>query len=201
MRKRTLPVLHNARRDEDGVTAVEFAMVAPVFMVMLLGIFDFGFHLYAQSVLQGSLQTAARGSTLEAGTSTADDLDEYVRRSVNSVVPRADITFSRRNYQNFEDVARPEDFSDTNGDGTCNDGEPFEDVNGNGSWDQDRGRDGLGGARDAVLYSAVAEYPRLFPLHNFIDVPPQVRIEGATVLRNQPYSEQGAREPEVENCT
>ena len=41
-------------------------------------------------------------------------------------------------------------------------GEPFEDANANGTWDEDRGSDGQGGARDAVLYVVSVSYRRAF---------------------------------------
>ena len=40
---------------------------------------------------------------------------------------------------------------DINANGTCDSGEAYEDANGNGIWDANRGRIGSGGARDAVL--------------------------------------------------
>ena len=42
---------------------------------------------------------------------------------------------------------KPEEFTDTNGNGTCDDGEPFEDVNDNGTWDADGGDVGQPGRR------------------------------------------------------
>ena len=195
------PCLKRLRGDTQGATIVEFAIVAPVFIMLLLGLFEFGFQAYSQSVLQGALQAAARNSTLEDGPASAAELDAQVLKMVKRVVPGADITFTRKNYANFEDVGQPEAFTDTNDDGICNNGEPFEDLNENGLWDADRGADGSGGARDAVLYTAVAEYSRMLPLAGLIDVSPNVKIEGRTVLRNQPFGEQSGREPVIENCS
>lgn len=194
-------LLHRLRRSQDGVTLIEFAFGAPVFIMMLMALFDLGFQIYAQSVLQGAVQNAARSSTIEGND--PDALDTEVRNNVQTVIPGATITFSRTAYANFEDVGIAEDFTDTAGaeDGICNDGEPFEDVNGNGIWDADRGIDGAGGARDAVLYSATASFDRVFPFHGFVGLPENITIEGATVLRNQPFSEQDNWEPTIENCT
>lgn len=189
------------RSDEAGATALEFGLVAPIFIMMLMALFDFGFQIYAQSVLQGGVQAAARSATLETGGTNSAAIDKEVEDIVRTVVPGAAVTFSRRNYANFEDVGKAEDFDDTDGDGICNNGEPFEDVNGNGAWDTDRGADGLGGARDAVLYGASVEYQRVFPFHKFIGVPGTIKIEGSTVLRNQPFNEQGERTPVVGACT
>jgi hypothetical protein len=87
-------------------------------------------------------------------------------------------------------VHQPEDFSDVDSDGVCDNGEPFEDVNGNDTWDADRGADGMGGARDAVLYTATLSYPRAFPLMGLLGFDNTVTARARTVLRNQPYGNQ-----------
>ncbi|ABC63744.1 TadE/TadG family type IV pilus assembly protein [Erythrobacter litoralis] len=200
---RRTSLLKRIARREDGVTIIEFAFAMPVFAVILMALFDLGFQIYAQSIVQGAVQEAARASTLESGGSNSAALDDTVRKNVQTVIPGATLTFTRKNYANFEDVGIPEDFTDTSGseDGICNNGEPFDDVNGNGVWDADRGADGLGGARDAVLYGASASFERVFPFHSFVPgMSKDVVIEGATVLRNQPYNEQGDRDPVVLNC-
>lgn len=186
--------------DRSGATLTEFAFVAPVLVLMLMGLFDAGFQVYARSLLHGAVQEAARNSTLEGGELTIEELDEEVRDQVQNIIPSAEITFERTNYASFSDVSQPEEFDDTNGDGECNDSEPFEDLNGNGSWDEDRGREGLGGARDAVLYQATAEFERMFPMHGLMGMDKNITIVSATVLRNQPFRTQDERPAVVGNC-
>ena len=68
--QKTLPSAIGA--DERGVTVIEFALLAPVLLITLLGMFDMGYTMYAQTLLQGALQQAARNSTIEgAASSTA----------------------------------------------------------------------------------------------------------------------------------
>ena len=193
--------LHRLRRDTGGVTIVEFAIVAPVLCLLLMGMFDLGFQGYAQTTIKGALQEAGRHSSLEPTLVTTSELDDEVRRRVQAVIPEAEVTFDRKNYATFGDIRKPEDFRDNNSNGVCDDGEPFDDVNGNGTHDLDRGRNGVGGARDAVLYTATATYPRVFPLHGFVKgMDGTVTLTGQTVLRNQPYDEQAARVREPGNC-
>lgn len=188
------------RQDSEGAALVEFALVAPLFVLMLMGLFDFGIQVYGRSLLQGAMQEAARDATLEGADLTTTEIDEAVESHVRNILPRAEIEFTRTNYANFSDVGQPEEFTDNNGDGECNAGEPFEDVNGNGTWDADRGQDGLGGARDAVFYEAVAEYDRMFPLHSLMGWDSRVTIEASTVLRNQPFDTQDDRTAVVGSC-
>ncbi len=188
-------------RDESGITAIEFGIVAPVLCLMLTGMFDIGFQGYAQTTIKGAMQEAGRKSSLEPTLITTSELDGDVRAAIHRVIPRADVTFTRKNYATFGDVGKPEDFTDGNGNNVCDNGEPFWDVNANDNWDTDRGAEGLGGARDAVLYTTTATYARVFPLHGFIEgMSDTVTVTGQTVLRNQPYDEQSSRVPEVKNC-
>lgn len=186
-------------RDARGATMVEFALLAPVLLTLLLGIFDLGFNVYTTTQLEGAIQKAARDSSIEGAGTLEAAIDAKVRAAVHDVVPNAKVTFARRSYATFGDVSRPEDFTDVNKDGLCNDGEPFEDANGNGSWDEDRGRAGFGGARDAVLYTVDVSYPRVFPVAKLIGLPPVQTTQAVTVLRNQPYGQQ-ASDSIVKNC-
>lgn len=193
--------MRKLQRDESGVTVIEFGFVAPVLCLLLMGMFDLGFQAYAQTNLSGAMQEAARKSALEPTVITTNQLDAEVTEAIQAVVPSANVTFTRKNYETFDDIDKPEDFTDNNGNGICDNNEPFEDLNGNLNWDQDRGRDGLGGARDAVLYTASASFDRVFPLYGFINIPSTATISASTVLRNQPYDEQTDRQPVVGYCT
>lgn len=44
----------------DGIAAVEFALLSPVFLLMLLGAVEFGRMLWTQSTLQQAVEAAAR---------------------------------------------------------------------------------------------------------------------------------------------
>jgi Flp pilus assembly protein TadG len=177
-------------RDARGVTVTEFAIIAPALLMVLLGVFDVGYNLYAASVLDGATQKAARDSTIEGAETQGLAIDDRVAEAVHNVVPNAQVSFSRTAYRDYSDVHQPEDYTDVDKDGLCDNGEPFEDVNGNGTWDSDRGADTMGGARDAVLYTVTISYPRAFPLMHLIGLPDTVTSQTQTVLRNQPYGTQ-----------
>lgn len=186
-------------RDTRGAALVEFALVAPILLLLLLGMFDMGYNYYVQSQLQGAIQQAARDATIEGAVTREADIDGHVAEAVHDLMPDADVRFSRRAYSRFSDVAQPEDFSDIDGNGICGNGEPFEDANGNGLWDEDRGSEGLGGARDAVLYVVTVSYQRPFGVTAFVGLPKDFTTQATTVLRNQPYAEQDVSAL-VRNC-
>lgn len=188
-------------RDEAGATLTEFGIVAPVLCVLVMGIFDMAHTQYTSSLVEGAMQKAGRDLTLETAGSTEAEIDQRVIDQVKTVTPAsAEITLEKLSHFEFGDIGEAEEFTDTNGDGICNDNEPFEDANGNDQWDPNRGALGIGGARDAVLYTATATYPRLFPMAGLIGLPENVTVSSSTVLRNQPYDEQNQRAG-VGNCT
>ena len=177
-------------RDDRGATLVEFAMVAPMLVLAILGLMDMGYNYYIQAQLQGTVQKAARDATLEHALTSTAEIDASVAAAVHRLVPQASLQFARSSYSSFADVAQAEDFSDLNDNGRCDDGEPFEDANGNGDWDEDRGAAGMGGARDAVLYEVTVSYPRAFGIAGLVGLPTIFTTHSTTVLRNQPWGEQ-----------
>ena len=51
--------------DSEAATIVEFAFVAPVLILLVMGTLDIGHSIYTRSVLEGEIQKAARASTME----------------------------------------------------------------------------------------------------------------------------------------
>lgn len=199
-------LLSRLRRDRRGATVVEFAIVAPVMGLVLLGSFDVGHTLYMRATLQGILQKAARDSTLEDSTDTnvQATLDNKIITQVKALANNSTISITRRYYRTFSaaSAAKAETWTDTDHNGTCNGGEPYEDANLNNTWDKDGGDAGQGGAKDAVLYTVNVSYPRFFPLYNFIGGSHTTKVSASTVLKNQPYGDQGSYgTPKVRNCT
>ena len=47
-------------RRSDGVSAIEFAFVAPVLLLFIVGTMELGMILFADSLLEGGLREAAR---------------------------------------------------------------------------------------------------------------------------------------------
>ncbi len=195
-------MIHKIRKllhSTEGASLVEFALIAPVLMMVVTAIFDLGHMVYIRSTLQGALQDAGRDASLESGLDNQDAIDDYVRNQVRSVIPNATFNFSRRNYQDFNDVGEPEDFTDTNGNDQYDDDECFIDANDNGAWDSDMSMDGLGGADDVVVYDVDVSYDRLFPFWHLVGASPTGTVTGSTILRNQPFASQTER-PTVQIC-
>ncbi|MBA2935897.1 pilus assembly protein [Sphingomonas sp. CGMCC 1.13654] len=180
--------------DARGVTIVEFALVAPVMLLMIMGLGELAYDAYVQVVLTGAMQKAGRDSTIQGASAIASTIDATVMSQVNAAAPRATGASSRKSYATFGYID-PEPFTDTNGDGIREKGECFTDINGNGIWDADPGISGQGGAGDAVVYTMTITYPRLFPLYRWLGWGANATTSATTILKNQPYASQTASTP------
>lgn len=192
-----LGFIRRAGQNKRGVTAVEFGLIAPTFIMLLLGVFDLGYNVYARAILDGAVQKAGRDSALETGTSAISTLDANVKANLGPIAGGATFDYERRNYRDFAKVGLPEDLDDKNSNGSRDPGECFTDENANGTWDRDLGEEGVGGARDVVLYTVRMSYQRKFPLYALVGMDGEATIASATVLRNQPYGDQASETKEV----
>lgn len=194
------------RRDQRGATVVEFAMVAPVMGLILLGAFDVAHTLWTRAALQGIVQKTGRDFTLESSATAQaqqDALDNKVRAQAQALANNATIGMTRRYYRTFSAAAaaQAETWTDTNANGRCDAGEPYQDANRNSAWDSDGADAGLGGAKDAVVYTVTMTYPRMFPIYKMVGGSTTTQLTATTVLRNQPYGDQGVyAAPVVRNC-
>lgn len=185
--------------DKRAISAVEFAITAPVFFMLLFGIYDFSMQLYAKSVLSGAVNRAARDSALEGNNASQVAIDAAVSENVKTVFQDATLTYTRLAYDNFSGVNKPEPLTDSNNNGTRDPGECFTDTNGNGSWDTNQGKGGQGGGDEVVLYTAQMRIKRIFPGWKFMGQPEESTITASTVLRNQPFNTNDINNTEI--CT
>lgn len=190
MRQRVHATLRRLCADCRGAALVEFAIIVPVLAMLLLGSIEFGLNVYMRSVLEGAMQQAGRNSGLQSSQTSQTAIDTFVRDRVQGILPNATVTFVRENYQSFQTVGRPEDFTDSNGNGVYDSTECFQDANGNGVWDADGGRTGIGGANDVVEYVATVTYPSIIPGGSALGLSPTTTIKATTMLRNQPFASQ-----------
>jgi len=180
-------LLRALRRDTKGATIVEFALVVPVLSVLLLGTLDLGYRSYVSSIVQGALHEAARMATV-GGVSTST-IQAHVQSRLQSFSRNATITTTTRSYSDFSGVNVPETITqDTVPLGSYNSGDCFQDANGNGTYDLNRGRSGLGGAEDVVYFEVSMTYPHIVPVGTLLGWNNNVTITQNTVLRNQPYA-------------
>ena len=193
--------LHGIARDRRGVTIIEFALVLPVMLLTMMGLGELLYQEYAQSILTGAVQKAARDSGIEGGAATTAMIDGAVVNMVKIIVKNPTNTCTptgttaswcstRKTYDSFSEVGTPEPFTDANKNGVLDKGECFTDQNGNGRYDLDPFVDGQGGASAVTLYTMSITYPRIFPVAGLFKWPKTQTITATTLLKNQPYASQ-----------
>lgn len=189
---RLLGALARARK---GAAAIEFAMTAPIALLMVMGLADFAYQLYLQAVLSGAVQKAGRDSTIQNATPASIDAQVLsIVQAANKNAAYVSGYPTRMSYAQYGYIS-PEPFTDSNGNGVRDPGECFTDVNGNSTWDANPGISGNGGAGDTVVYTSTMTYPRLFPTGSWMGWGKQVTISATTILKNQPYTAQSVPTP------
>lgn len=77
-----------------GASAVEFAMVAPIFLIMSMGVVEMGRAMFIKSALQFAVEETARYAIVTS-TATTSDLETYAATSLsNSGTNVSGATFS-----------------------------------------------------------------------------------------------------------
>lgn len=165
---------------------IEFAIAAPVLLVMLLGIWDMGHMAYLTAILHGAVQQVARNDSLEGADTTK--ADTYVSNIVRTVAPGATVAGKRMSYYDFTDIKRAEAWNDKDGDGKCDNSETYTDENRNGQWDADIGSSTNGGANDVVLYTVTVTYTPVFYIPFMSSGNKPRTLTASVVHKNQPFA-------------
>ena len=181
--------------DRRGGAAVDFALVAPVFVLLIAGVLEFGVLMLGETLLQSAVTDASRfgltGRTL-AGQTREEVIADIVTEHGFGLIDAERLEFDTLVYPSFDSVGQPETFTDQNGNGAWDAGEPYADINGNGQWDADMGAAGLGGPEDVVLYRVRYEWEMMTPLFRAL-FPPSgtVPMEASLAIRNEPFPAAG----------
>lgn len=106
------------RAAKGGATAVEFAMVAPVFLFMIAGIVEYSLYYFKTSHLKHVLYEASRN--IQTGeVSAADNPQVYFQteycKDVRFLASCSSISFDVRAFDNLSDVTYPDAAFDTTG--------------------------------------------------------------------------------------
>lgn len=178
-------------RNEEGVTAIEFALISPVFMLMILGIIEFSLIMFTAAVMEGATNNTSRlGKTgyVPDGITRQQAIINNVNSKTHGLLDSSHITLTTEVYSNFTDVGQPEPcISPVTAPCPGTVGVNFVDVNGNGTWDADMGAAGLGNPGDVVVYTVSYPWPIMTPMMRVI-LGPTYTIRTRTVVRNEPYN-------------
>jgi Flp pilus assembly protein TadG len=90
-----LRLLRRSAKDRSGGPAIEFALVAPVLLMALIGAVEFGWYFLIRNTLEYAVEEAGRYAVLHK-TATQTDIQTQVRNNVIGVAPTS-ITVSFSN--------------------------------------------------------------------------------------------------------
>jgi len=178
-------------RCEDGVTAIEFAFIAPVFLLMVMGIIEFSMIMFTSTVMESATTSTARlgktGFVAEGSTRQQDIINNVSNKTAGLLTP-GNINITTKVYANFDEIGQPEPcVSPAASPCPGTPGVNFVDVNGNGQWDSDMGLAGLGNAGDIVVYTVSYPWAVMTPIISAI-IGTNYNITARTVVRNEPFT-------------
>jgi Flp pilus assembly protein TadG len=190
--KRWLSWRKNLVRDDSGATMLEFALIAPFFLLTVMAVIELSLIMLAQNVLESATFTASReGKTgfISNGISRQQTILNTLDQHAGSLLDINQITITELAYNSFSSVGQPEPFVDANGNGKWDPGENFTDINGNGVWDSDQGASGPGAAGQVVVYTVS------YPWHIFTPVVSRllgasngtITLSARAVVQDEPF--------------
>ena len=176
------------RRCESGATAVEFALVLPLMILVIVGGLEMAIVLFIGSSIEAAVMEASRyGATgTEVGVSRGERVLEIVGGRTYGLLDMDQVDMDTLVYESFADIGQPEPFTDQDGNHVYNSGEPFVDVNGNGQWDADMGAAGLGGPSDVVVYRLSYSWGLVTPMLREL-LGESVTHVSSIAVRNEPF--------------
>jgi hypothetical protein len=199
MRAFSRPALE-VTRNEGGSPAVEFALAAPVLLLLTAAIIEFGMIMFVTVLMEGGLREASRYGITGRRPRTGTGPREVVADRTLGLVDVTKASVKITAYPTFDDVGRGEDFVDGNSNGTYDNGETFKDCNDNGKRDNDRGKSDAGASGDVVVYQIDYDWPLLTSLMTpIIGKDGKFHVQASGVVRNEPWdgSAAGTEHP---NC-
>lgn len=179
------------RQEQDGATAVEFALISPVLLFFVMAIIESSLVMFAQNILENATFMASRlGKTgyADNGATREQSILALLEERAGSVLDISHVSITTKTYARFDNVGDPEPFIDVNNNGIRDTGENYTDVNGNGQYDTDMGSEGVGNAGEIVVYTV--SYPwRIFTpaVQEFLGENGVVTLSARAVVQNEPF--------------
>lgn len=179
------------RLNDRGVTAVEFSILAPVFLLVVMGIIELSSAMFAWVTMESAVREASRfGITgyAEDGETREEGITRIMQAQSHGLLNPAKIVIDTLVYSQFDKIGQPEPYTDANANNQYDSGEAFVDVNGNGEWDPDMGATGAGDAGDVVIYRVTYPWQMFTPFaQSLFPNQGQITLSASMVVRNEPY--------------
>lgn len=176
------------RTCRSGASAVEFALILPVLLLFVFGSIETAIVLFIRSSMESAVLEASRYGITggKDGMSRAERVMQILGERTYGLLDPDTVRLETLIYDDFDDVGKPEPFVDANGSRFYEPGESFTDVNGNGTWDPDMGKAGLGGRNAVVVYRLSYAWGIVTPMVREA-VGGSVMNVASVAVRNEPF--------------
>lgn len=183
-------------RDCSGATMLEFALVAPFAILVIMAVIELSMIMLAQNIMESSTYVASRqGKTgyVAAGQTREQTILNVLHARAGSLLDISKINITTTTYNNFDNIGQPEPFVDANDNGVRDDGENYTDLNENGQYDQDQGVEGAGAAGEVVVYLVSYPWPIFTPvIASLMGVQNgTITLSSRAIVKNEPFGENG----------
>lgn len=180
-------------RANEGVSAIEFAIVVPVLLLLIFGIVEFATIMLVANIMENATSISSRlGKTgyTASGQSRSDTIRASVIARAGGLVDSNKLTITSKFYKQFDQINNAEPWNDANGNGLAEVGE-YTDINGNGQYDSDMGLAGFGNAEDIVVYTVNYPWSIMTPIMREIigNGNGEFPITARAVVKNEPYDD------------
>lgn len=177
-------------RCERGVTAMEFAIIAPVLILITFSILEFSMMMLVTNIMESATAISSRlGKTgyAQSGLSREDTILASIEQRAGVLINADNLVITSKFYDQFDQIGDAEPWNDMNNNGTAEMGE-YTDINGNGQYDADMGQAGYGNADDIVVYTVSYPWQVVTPImRELIGTDGAYTITTHAVVKNEPY--------------
>lgn len=186
-------MLRRLWRAEDGVSAIEFAIIAPVLLLLMFGIVEFATIMLLANIMENATSISSRlGKTgyVVSGKSREDTIRDSVIARAGGLIDPSQLAITSKYYEQFDEIGDAEPWNDANHNGIAEAGE-YNDINGNGQWDADMGLAGYGNAEDIVVYTIRYPWRVMTPIMRELiaDGNGDFPVTAHAVVKNEPYDD------------
>ncbi len=180
-------------KKRDGVTMLEFALIVPVLVTLLVAIIELSLIYMTQALMENASASASRlGKTgyVASGMTREQTILADLQRFNNQLFRVDEMSVTSLSYARIQDIGQPEPFVDANHNNQWDTTERYDDINNNGQYDTDQGTPGYGGSGNVVVFTLAYPWRIMTPLLGEALGEGGVRVLSARmVVKNEPYDE------------
>lgn len=183
--------LRRFRKSESGVTAIEFAIVAPILMLLTCGVFEVSLLMASLVSLEGGLKEASRygitGQTPNVGT-REQEIKAILAKHTLKMIDLSKATIDIKTFSSFSTAQDGEPYADANGNEMYDVGEPYSDLNCDGTRNGpgELASDSAGQPGQVVQYTVNFDWNVITPLIATLWGKDSFPMSASIIVKNEP---------------